>query len=198
MQALPEATPEAVFLDRDGVINENRPDHVKSWEEFRFLPGTLNALARLFGAGLRTFVISNQAVINQGIVPRARVDELNEQMIREVERFGGHVNEVAYCPHTAAEGCECRKPRPGLLTSLAGRHGVNLTRSVIVGDAMSDVEAGLAAGCRVVLVLTGRGRDQLLQATTKHLSGPGGLIVRRDLSAAVDWVLAQRKLRLET
>src|SRR3982074_3387834 len=135
MHALPAAAPGAVFLDRDGVINENRPDHVKSWEEFRFLPGALSALARLFGAGLRTFVISNQAVINQGIVPRARIDALNEQMIREVERFGGRFNEVAYCPHTASEGCECRKPKPGLLTSLAARHGVNLGKSVIIGDA---------------------------------------------------------------
>ncbi len=179
---------QAVFLDRDGVINENRADHVKHWSEFRFLPGAVEAIARFSRTGVSVFVVTNQAVVNRGLVSRQTVDDINRRMVREIAARGGHVEAVAYCPHRPEECCYCRKPRPGLLLRLAGRHGLQLTESVVIGDALSDLQAGVAVGCRPVLVLTGRGREHLAQARAAHLDG---LIVASDLAAAVDLLLSQ-------
>ncbi len=178
-----------VFLDRDGVINENRKDHVKRWAEFRFLPGALDSIARLSRSGVRVFVITNQAIVNRGMVSREAVDALNRRMLREIERRGGQITAVAYCPHRPEECCGCRKPKPGLLFGLARQHGLDLRETVVVGDALSDVEAGLAAGCRAILVLTGRGNEQLALATS---AGRNGFAVARDLRAATDLILAPR------
>ena len=182
--ALRSETPSAVFLDRDGVINENRADHVKCWAEFRFLPGAPDAIARLSRAGVRIFVITNQAIINRGMVSREAVDQINSQMAAEVERHGGRIDAIAYCPHRPEEGCGCRKPQPGLLLDLARRHGLDLRATVVIGDALSDVEAGIAAGCRAILVLTGRGPEQLART-----DGRNGFAVASDLSAAVELLL---------
>ncbi len=179
-----------VFLDRDGVINENRGDHVKSWSEFRFLPGALESIARLSRHGMQVFVITNQAIVNRGMVPREVVDDLNRRMMREIERGGGRIVAVAYCPHRPEEQCACRKPQPGLLLDLARAHGVDLRRTVVVGDALTDVEAGLAAGCEAILVLTGRGVDQLALATA---AGRNGFAVAPDLPAATNLILARQQ-----
>jgi D-glycero-D-manno-heptose 1,7-bisphosphate phosphatase len=182
---------EAVFLDRDGVINENRPDHVKSWSEFRFLPGALEALVRLTRAGLKAFVVTNQAIVNRGMVSPDTVDAINEKMIREIEIAGGRIEAVAYCPHRPDESCNCRKPEPGLLLTLAGRYGVDLRDSVMIGDALNDIEAGHKAGCQTILVLTGRGAEQLAQAKK---TGTNGFLIANDLVAAVDLLLPRARV----
>jgi D-glycero-D-manno-heptose 1,7-bisphosphate phosphatase len=178
---------QAVFLDRDGVINENRSDHVKSWSEFCFLPGALDAIARLSAAGLRMFVITNQAIVNRGTVSRQAVDAVNARMLEAIERRGGRIAGLAYCPHRPEERCGCRKPQPGLLLQLADRHALSLPRCVVVGDALTDMAAGRAAGCRTIMVLTGRGREQLAQATPLQRRG---LIVVANLEAAAGLLLA--------
>jgi len=177
----------AVFLDRDGVINENRADHVKCWDEFHFLPGAPEAIARLTHAGLRVFIVTNQAVINRGVVSRDVIDAINQKMVAELERCGGRIEAVAFCPHRPEELCGCRKPEPGLLLGLASRHGLDLPQSVMIGDAINDVEAGLAAGCQAILVLTGRGPEQLSLARTVNRAG---FRVARDLNAAVDLLIS--------
>jgi D-glycero-D-manno-heptose 1,7-bisphosphate phosphatase len=179
---------EAVFLDRDGVINKNRSDHVKSWAEFEFLPGAREAVARFTRAGVRVFVITNQAIINRGLASTDSVDFLNRLMVQELENHGGHVEAVAYCPHRPDEQCGCRKPQPGLLIDLALRYSVNLGRAVAIGDALSDVQAGQSAGCRAILVLSGRGRDQLEQAMAL---GHGDFEVAADLAEAAELLLAR-------
>ncbi len=179
---------QAVFLDRDGVINENRMDHVKSWTDFRFLPGAPEAIARLARAGVKVFVITNQAIVNRGVVPQQTVDAINLRMVRELEARGGRIELVAYCPHRPEEQCGCRKPKPGLLLRIAWTYGVDLGDAVVIGDALSDIEAGRAAGCRTCLVLTGRGRQQLAQADAAQARA---LVVAPDLSAAVALVLRQ-------
>lgn len=176
----------AVFLDRDGVINENRSDHVKNWSEFRFLPGTPEAITRLSRTGVRIFVISNQAIINRGMVSRQEVDAINRRMIQEIEHRGGRIDEVAYCPHHPDEACDCRKPRPGLLLNLARKHCLDLRDTALVGDALTDIEAGLSVGCDTILVLTGRGRDQLALAAA---AGKNGFKIASDLSEAVDLLM---------
>jgi len=176
----------AVFLDRDGVINENRDDYVKSWGEFRFLPGAPEAVARLSRAGLRIFVVTNQSVINRGLVSRSRIDALNARMVRELRRRGGSIEAVACCPHRPDEGCDCRKPRAGLFLELSRRYAIDLSAAAVVGDALSDIEAGKAAGCRTVLVLTGRGRHELQHAAAM---GKDGYLIARDLAAAAELLL---------
>jgi D-glycero-D-manno-heptose 1,7-bisphosphate phosphatase len=180
---------EAVILDRDGVINENRTDHVKTWDEFQFLPGAATAVADLCQAGLRVFVMTNQAIINRGIATRETVDDLNWRMVSEIRRCGGSIEAVACCPHRPDQGCQCRKPQPGLLIDLASRFGIDLTRSLVIGDALTDIEAGLAAGCSAILVLTGRGHEQLAgaSASIRHRFG-----VAPDLCAIARWLLLQR------
>lgn len=176
----------AVFLDRDGVINENRPDHVKDWSEFRFLPGSTEAIALLSRAGILVFVISNQAVVNRGIVSRETVDAINSRMIKEIGLMGGRVDAVAYCPHLPEERCNCRKPEPGLLLGIAHQYGLELKNAVVIGDAMSDIVAAQSVGCQAILVMTGRGRDQLMMAKT---AGKNSFAVASDLRAAVDLLL---------
>lgn len=150
-----------VFLDRDGVINENRDDHVKSWEEFRFLPGSLEALALLTRAGLRIFVVTNQACVNRGLLSVAELTTIHRRLQEEAARAGARIDAVRYCPHRPDERCGCRKPRPGMLLDLARAYGLNLGQAYMVGDAASDIAAGASAGCRTVLVRTGRGAAQL-------------------------------------
>jgi D-glycero-D-manno-heptose 1,7-bisphosphate phosphatase len=175
-----------VFLDRDGVINENRSDHVKDWSEFQFLPGVAEAIGRLTCAGCRVFIVTNQAIISRGIVSHFSVDAVNGLMLDELDRRGAHVEAIAYCPHRPDQDCPCRKPRPGLLLKLARRYGLDLAQSVVIGDALTDIDAGLSVGCKAILVLTGRGRDQLALAAA---DGKNGFQVARDLSAATDLVI---------
>jgi D-glycero-D-manno-heptose 1,7-bisphosphate phosphatase len=176
----------AIFLDRDGVINRNRSDHVKSWSEFEFLPGTLEALRRLTQLGWPVVVISNQAVVGHGLVSRQTVEEINAHMVAVVQSVGGRIDQVLYCPHRPEEGCDCRKPRPGLLLRAADRLGLDLSRSFFVGDAESDVRAAQAVGCRPVLVKTGRGVGHM---TLLRQNNVMGYYLADDLTDAVNWIL---------
>jgi D-glycero-D-manno-heptose 1,7-bisphosphate phosphatase len=176
----------AVFLDRDGVINQNRVDYVKTWEEVRFLPGVFSALARLAAARYEIVIVTNQSPVGRGILTAARVEEINRRIVGEIEAHGGRVDGVYYCPHHPADGCACRKPRPGMLLDAARDLALDLGRSYLVGDAASDVQAALAAGATPILVLTGRGQAQ--RARVEQIE-PLTLIVP-DLPAAVAHVVA--------
>jgi len=154
----------AVFLDRDGVINENVDgDYVRDWAGFRLLPGSLEAITSLTHAGYPIVVVTNQQGVGKGLVAAAEVEDIHRGMLAAIEEAGGRVDAVLYCPHLEAEGCDCRKPKPGMLRRAASDLGLDLARSVFVGDALSDMEAALSAGCKAVLVLTGRGRTTRTQ-----------------------------------
>ena len=176
----------AVFLDRDGVINENRDDYVKSWEEFVFLPGVFAPLRRLAESGFAVVVISNQSAVGRGLISCAELEAIHRRMTQEIERRRGRVDAIYYCPHHPTEGCDCRKPRSGLLLQAAVRLNLELSRSFLVGDAQSDVEVALNAGCQPVLVLTGLGNEQLAQMPP-HLAAR--CHIADDLDAAVTWIL---------
>lgn len=173
----------AVFLDRDGVICENRDDYVRSWDEFVFIPGAAAAVAELTRAGHPVFVVTNQSAIGRKVVAAAEVDAIHERMRAIIEAEGGRIDEILVCPHAPSDGCGCRKPEPGLLTAAAERHDIDLAASWMVGDAASDCQAAATAGCGSVLVLTGRGRAQARDAK------PG--FVARDLPEATRWILAR-------
>ena len=150
----------AIFLDRDGVINENVDgDYVRSWDALRLLPGALEAIAALTRAGCPIVIVTNQQGVGKGLMASAEVDEIHRHLMAEIEAAGGRVAAVRYCPHLAADGCDCRKPKPGLLTSAAQELGIDLAKSVFIGDAETDVAAARAGGCRPILVRTGRGAD---------------------------------------
>jgi histidinol-phosphate phosphatase family protein len=148
-----------VFLDRDGVINRNRSDYVKTWDEFQFLPGARHAIARLTHAGYRLVVVTNQACIGKGLVSSSAIAEIHSRMLDEIACAGGHIEAVLVCPHRADDACGCRKPAPGLLLRAHDEYGVELSRALLVGDSASDMQAAGAAHVAAILALSGRGRD---------------------------------------
>lgn len=180
----------AVFLDRDGTINENRPDHVKRLDEFVFLPGALDAIRLLATTPLALIVISNQSVINRGFAPARVIAAINQHMLDAVNAGGGRLDGIYICPHRPDEHCACRKPRPGLLEQAQRAHNLDLAGSYMVGDAATDVELALNAGCRPVLVLTGRGAAQAAHLTAEQRRQTH---VARDLQEAAAWILKQEK-----
>jgi D-glycero-D-manno-heptose 1,7-bisphosphate phosphatase len=175
-----------IFLDRDGVISENRPDYVKSWQEFRFLPGSKEAIVQLTHAGHRIIVCTNQACIGRGIISVETVENIHRRMLIEVAQAGGRIEKVYYCPHGKDEGCSCRKPRPGLLLRARDELGLDLHDAMFIGDSITDVRAGLAAGIATVLVLTGLGEEQLHQHS-QEAEGP--FHITTDLWQAVEMIL---------
>ncbi|HVG97543.1 MAG TPA: D-glycero-beta-D-manno-heptose 1,7-bisphosphate 7-phosphatase [Chloroflexota bacterium] len=179
----------AVFLDRDGVINENLAGrYVEDWATFRFLPGAVEAVAALKRAGYPVVVVTNQAGIAHGRFSADALEEIHRQMADALRAGGGGVDAVLHCPHHPQAGCDCRKPQPGMLRRAAERLDLDLARSVLVGDHLTDLQAARAAGCRAILVLTGRGRDAapLLAADPDLAAVP----VVADLPAAVRLILA--------
>jgi D-glycero-D-manno-heptose 1,7-bisphosphate phosphatase len=180
----------AIFLDRDGTINVNRPDHVKNLDEFILLPGALPAVCRLAATRLAVFVISNQSVINRGLTSGRAVAAINDNLSDAICALGGRLDGIYVCPHRPDENCQCRKPRPGLLLQAQAEHGLTLAGSYVVGDAVTDVELAEAVGGVPVLVLTGRGRAQLElmprgQRQRTHIAC--------DLAAAVEWIIQQEE-----
>ena len=151
----------AIFLDRDGVICVNRPGYVRSWEEFEFLPGALEAMRRLAEIDWPLVVVSNQSAVGRGLMRAEEVDEINLRMVAQIRAAGGRVDAVYYCPHAPEDECDCRKPKPGLLLKAAADLGLALESSYLVGDAKSDIQAALAVGTRPILVLTGRGKKHI-------------------------------------
>jgi D-glycero-D-manno-heptose 1,7-bisphosphate phosphatase len=154
----------AIFLDRDGVINENSAEHVKTWEEFRFIPGAVDSIRRLTETGLPIFVVTNQAAVNRGLTTVETLNTIHKRMTEAIEIAGGHITQVYFCPHDNHENCACRKPNPGMLQQAARDYDIDLTQSFFVGDAWTDVAAGVAVGARSILIMTGRGRWNFIPA----------------------------------
>ena len=151
----------AVFLDRDGVINRNPPNwgYVCNWSDFTFLPNALEAIRDLTHSGFRIFVATNQAGIGRGIFTEQQLIDIHHKMLNEIEAAGGHIDKIYYCPHHPDAGCECRKPKPGMLLQAAHEHKVDVSKTLFIGDSITDIQAARNAGALPVLVLTGHGRD---------------------------------------
>ena len=175
-----------VFIDRDGVINVNRSNYVKSWDEFTFEAGVFEALKCLAQTNLAIVIVSNQSAIGRGLVEKDTVEEIHKRMVEVISQNGGRIDAVYYCPHRPEEGCTCRKPRPGLLRQAALELDLDLSRSYFIGDAISDVEAALAAGCMPLFVQTGLGSEQYERLVEKGLDH---IRLFPDLMGAVDFIL---------
>ena len=177
-----------IFLDRDGVINVCPVRrYISSWKEFRFVPGTLAALRTLARRGETVVVVSNQSGVGRGAVSTAELQVITRNMMRAIRRAGGRVQAVYYCPHRPEESCRCRKPKIGMLKAASRRFSIDLARSFVIGDHETDVRMGRAAGCRTVLVLSGR----CDRAAAKRFSVSADRIAG-NLGEAVRWIL-QRK-----
>jgi len=176
--------PKAAFLDRDGVINRKAPEgqYVTRWEDFEFLPRVAEGIALLERAGFSAIVVSNQRGVAKGLLTIAELDLIHQRMLEQLAAAGAHLTAVYYCPHDNAPSCSCRKPAPGMLFRAAREHRIDLASSWMVGDSDIDMEAGKAAGCRTVRVLT--------NGTLPEIAG--------DLTAQSLFEAAQQLVRLGT
>lgn len=178
----------AVFLDRDGVVIENREQYVRDWSDVEFLPGALEALARLSRTEYAVVLVTNQSAVGRGIISHSKALEVHEMILAEIQTHGGRVEGSFLCPHAPWENCPCRKPRPGLLLEAAMKLALDMSRSIMVGDALTDIEAGKQAGVgRCVLVRTGRGNHQIGLAEAQQI---GPFDVFPSLAVFIDHLLA--------
>ena len=170
-----------VILDRDGTINQDSDDYVKSVDEWIPLPGALQAIARLSHAGYRVVVVTNQSGIGRGIFDMATLNAMHNKMRCLLATEGGRIDAIFYCPHLPDEGCCCRKPLPGLFEEVAQRYQTSLQGVAAVGDSLRDLEAAVQSGATPFLVRTGKGK------ITEEKGGlPEATVVFDDLSAFVD------------
>ncbi|MEX1254306.1 MAG: HAD-IIIA family hydrolase [Dehalococcoidia bacterium] len=184
----------AVLLDRDGVINKNRVDYVKRWDEFEFLPGALEALATMRAAGLRLAVVTNQSAVGRGLLASHRLREIHRRMLVLCAANGGAIEGVFACEHAPWAGCGCRKPQPGLLRRATAALGEPPERCVFIGDAPEDLLAARAARVPFVLVRTGRGEETLRHAAYRETPP---LYVARSLTDAASAVRSRFAARTE-
>lgn len=183
-----------MFLDRDGVVNRDRDDYVKCWQEFEFLPGSLEALRLLAERDVRVVIVTNQSPVGRGIISKETLEAIHQRMTTEVEAHGGRIDAVLCCPHAPQAGCGCRKPRPGLIVEAMRRFGVDKESACFVGDSLSDLKAAQAAGIPFVMVLTGKGLPASLR---RARNGYPLRWIAPDLEAAARWFLRRDGLEEE-
>jgi D-glycero-D-manno-heptose 1,7-bisphosphate phosphatase len=175
-----------IILDRDGVINYDSDEYIKSPDEWIPIPGSLEAIAQLNRHGFHVLVATNQSGIARGYYDVEILDRIHEKLMQELAMVGGYVEEVFFCPHHPDEGCECRKPKPGLLWQIQKKYPVNFAETFFIGDNIIDIQAAREVGCKPILVRTGKGERTL----TKH---PELALIPHfpDLARAVEYVLQQ-------
>jgi D-glycero-D-manno-heptose 1,7-bisphosphate phosphatase len=174
-----------VILDRDGVINEDSRDFVKSIDEWIPLPGSIEAIARLSHAGYRVAVATNQSGLARGLLTPMDLDAMHRRLRDLLAEQGGRIEMIVYCPHGPDDGCECRKPRAGMLREIGRRLSIDLAGVPFIGDSLGDILAARAVGAQPWLVRTGKG-EHTLASESSILSG---VAVRADLAAVVDGLL---------
>jgi D-glycero-D-manno-heptose 1,7-bisphosphate phosphatase len=174
-----------IVLDRDGVINFDSEHYIKSPAEWRPIPGSIEAIARLNQHGYRVAVATNQSGIGRGLFDMATFNAINDKMMELVFRQGGRIDALFFCPHTASEQCGCRKPRTGMLEEIAARFHSDMKGVPFVGDALKDLQAAETVGAQPVLVLTGKGRK-----TKDEGNLPKGTLVFEDLADASRHLIA--------
>lgn len=176
-----------VILDRDGVINADSPDYIKSADEWQPLPGSLEAIGRLTRAGYTVVVASNQSGLGRGLFDADALAGIHRKMLASIEEAGGTLHGIFFCPHTPQENCDCRKPRAGLLRKIAEQFAVSLEGVPAIGDSARDLAAARLVGARPILVLTGNGQKTLE-------AEEGGVEVYKDLGAAADVLVGETRL----
>lgn len=174
-----------IVLDRDGVINHDSEQYIKSPDEWRPIPGSLEAIARLNHAGYRVVVATNQSGVGRGLFDMSTLNAIHEKMHRALAQVGGRIDAVFFCPHTADSACDCRKPKPGLLREAGRRFNVDMNGVPAIGDGLRDLQAAESVGAQPMLVLTGKG-----EKTLREGAFPKNTVIFPDLAFAVSALLA--------
>lgn len=174
-----------IVLDRDGVINYDSDHFIKSPDEWRPIPGSVEAIARLNHAGYRVVVATNQSGIGRGLFDMGMLNTIHEKMYKALAQAGGRLDAVFFCPHTADSSCECRKPKPGMLMEIGKRFNTELTGVPCIGDSLRDLQAAEAVGAQPMLVLTGKG-----EKTLRDGNFPKNTVIFPDLAFAVSALLS--------
>ncbi|HHE74213.1 MAG TPA: D-glycero-beta-D-manno-heptose 1,7-bisphosphate 7-phosphatase [Desulfobacteraceae bacterium] len=175
-----------IILDRDGVINRDSDQFIKTPDEWQPIEGSLEAIARLKQAGFIVGIASNQSGIGRGLFDQTTLNAMHEKMQHLLAKLGSHVDLIAFCPHTPEDNCDCRKPLPGLYLQLAKRWNIDLNGVPIIGDSLRDLQAAQAVDAYPILVRTGKGEKTLAQLQEQTIP------VFKDLSMAVDHLLQEQ------
>jgi D-glycero-D-manno-heptose 1,7-bisphosphate phosphatase len=191
-------TTKLIILGRDGILNKYREDHVKASSEWVPIPGALEAVARLNHAGWHAVVATNQAGIGRGLIDMASVNAVHTHMNQMLLAQGGRLDAVFFCPHTPEDGCNCRKPQPGMMRDIGQRYGVDLHNVPMVCDTLRDLQAAQAAGCEPHLVRTGRAAALTSEQLQQILDKVPGATAHADLGAFAEFVLRRDHADLST
>ena len=175
-----------VILDRDGVINYDSPQFIKSPDEWKPIPGSLEAIAQLNQAGFRVVLASNQSGISRGLMDMATLNAIHDKMHRSLAQAGGRIDAIFYCPHATEANCNCRKPKPGMLEEIARRFGSDLDGVPCVGDSLRDLQFCTAIGAQPILVRTGKGEHTFAAGSL-----PRNTKVFADLAEAAKYIIAE-------
>ena len=178
-----------IILDRDGTINRDSDDYIKSPDEWQPLPGALEAIARLSQAGWHLVIASNQSGLGRGLFDVATLNLIHEKMNKLLTAAGGRIDAIFYCPHVPQDKCSCRKPLPGLFEQIGDRLGAQLDQVHAVGDTLRDAQAAAAVGCQTHLVCTGKHEGWV--GPTLPEGFPVTTVVHEDLAAFAEWVLSK-------
>lgn len=186
-----------VILDRDGVINEDSDQYIRSAEQWLPIPGSIEAIARLSSAGYNVVVATNQSGLARGYFTPEALDAMHDKLTSLVKARGGHVDGIYYCPHGPDDHCQCRKPATGLIDRIFADYDASPAETWMVGDSLRDLQAGVTSGCQVALVLTGKGvktRAKLIEhpeALSGSLSGSRDVAVHDNLNSFVEELLSE-------
>lgn len=181
-------SPKVVFLDRDGTINYDSPDYIKSRAEFIIIPGSIEAIRLLTLNGFASIVITNQSAIARKFISPAELDQIHAMMKEAILSGGGKITDIFFCPHLPTDKCECRKPSAGLIFQAQRKYNIDLSKTVMIGDSAKDIECALNAGCgKAVLVKTGKDNEAEHIMKTKQISAD---YTADNLYDAAKWILA--------
>lgn len=176
-----------VFIDRDGTINQDSLAYIKNWSEFKFLPRSIEALRNLTAAGFTIIIITNQSAVPRKLISPAELENIHLKLKTAVKSGGGKIHDIFYCPHMPEDGCECRKPLPGLVFQAQKKYQIDLADSVMVGDSAKDIECARNAGCgHSILVKTGNYREAAARLADANLAAD---YLAADLYEAAEWIL---------
>jgi D-glycero-D-manno-heptose 1,7-bisphosphate phosphatase len=180
-----------VILDRDGVINQDSANFIKNTNEWIALPGSLEAIALLNQSGFRVALATNQSGVGRGLYDMATLNAIHDKMHKALAQIGGRIDALFYCPHTADDNCSCRKPKTGMIEDIGRRFSVDLGQVYGVGDSLRDLVAFAEAGCKPILVRSGKGEETLANAKLPNQSLPANTMIFADLAEAVQHIVVE-------
>lgn len=179
-----KASMSLIILDRDGVINYESRAYIKTADEWQAIPGSLKAIANLNQAGFKVVVATNQSGVARGLYDLATLEKIHQKFLDLLHKENGNIADIFFCPHHPQEGCECRKPRPGMFLQIQQKYGIDLSETYFVGDSFSDIQAARNVGCKPILVLTGNGKKTLRENTPLI-----DILIFPDLARAAEFII---------